>query len=66
MKFPKDGEVVSEDERGNKTIKATDGYYFIAIHGSLNQTESVVGTKGKILWVKGASFSLPFFIDEKK
>ena len=60
--FPKESEIVSEDENGNKTITSPDGYSFIAVRGSINATPHPVGTKGQTIWVRGGCWSLPYFI----
>jgi len=60
--FPKKAVVLSEDEYGNKTIKADDGYTFIAVRGSVNMTPCSVGERGEIVWRKSAFYSLPFFV----
>lgn len=53
------GVTIHEHRDGIKTIAAQDGtiFKFSLVDGSINGTESPVGTKGSLIWNNG----LPFF-----
>lgn len=56
-------------EYGNQVhVKDKDGKLHIFINGSMNQVPErlrIIGQKGWVKWMRGTTFSLEYFTDEK-